>query len=92
MGKQTLLSVRITPNAKRNQLIGFKDNFWNIKIAAPAVEGKANHELIKYLSQMLDKGISCIDIQKGHNSRLKILCVDGLDMEEIVRRLLLKQC
>ncbi len=89
---QTSLNIRLTPNAKRNQVIGGIDNSsWSIKIAAPPVEGKANRELVKYLSSILDIGKSYVIIQKGQNSRCKLVLIEGLDPDEVARRLSLAQ-
>lgn len=72
------LTIRIVPNAKRSQIIGWEDGELKIKIAAPAVDGKANAALITFLAKELDVGKSKIAILKGETSRRKIVEVpDG---------------
>ncbi|MBI2447987.1 DUF167 domain-containing protein [Candidatus Microgenomates bacterium] len=75
------ISLHITPNAKRSEFIGESfdlagNKVWKIKIAAPATEGKANKELMNFLSNYLKKPKSSIRILKGANSRLKVVEVE----------------
>ena len=80
-------SVRVYPNAAKNELVGITDGVWQVKVAAPPVKGKANKELIAFLSRLLDVSKSQIDIIKGHTSRNKIVAIDGLSQEDIIKRL-----
>ncbi|MFH1077674.1 MAG: DUF167 domain-containing protein [Patescibacteria group bacterium] len=63
--------VRVIPNAKISEVAGFRDGAWAIRLAAPAVEGKANKELISLLADTLDLAPSTVDIVKGFGSRIK---------------------
>lgn len=81
-GKQARFMVQVHPNARRNSLVSFSNNILNIKIAAPPVEGKANQELVKYLSKLLDIRKSDIEIDKGLTGRTKTVIVSGIDGEE----------
>ncbi len=71
-------------------MIGFTNGVFQIRIAAPPVKGKANKELISFLGQTLGLKKSSINITKGHTSRNKIVAIDGLSPEEIMKRLTLK--
>jgi uncharacterized protein (TIGR00251 family) len=81
------LSVKVTPNANRNEIGGFRDGVLQLKIAAPPVKGKANRELISFLSDVLGVSMSSLSIVKGQTSRNKIIAVDGLSQEDIINRL-----
>jgi uncharacterized protein len=81
------ISVRVTPGAKKNSIAALKEGIWQIKVAAPPVEGKANQELIDYLSDVLGLRKSAISVLKGQTSRLKIISVAGLSSAEIESRL-----
>ena len=50
-----------------------------IKIAAPATEGKANIELVRFLSEVLDVPKSQIEIVRGLTARMKQVEVPFLD-------------
>lgn len=63
------------------------DGVWSMKIGAPPVEGKANAELVKFLSGLLKVGVSRISIEKGLNSRNKLIEVQGISEGEMLSRL-----
>ena len=72
------LTIHITPNAKKTELLGeetnlFGEKYLKIKVAAPPVEGKANKELISFLSDHFKVPKSIIRILKGETSRTKIV-------------------
>jgi uncharacterized protein len=77
------LPVRITANASRNEIVGWQCERLKIKIKAPAVEGKANQELLRFLAGWLDVRQSDIQILRGETSRTKLLSV-GID-EDVLR-------
>jgi uncharacterized protein len=67
-----LLYVKAKPNQRfdRVERVG---NEWQIRLKAPAVDGKANEHLIEYLSEILKISKSKISLKKGQTSRLKCL-------------------
>ena len=75
------------PNARQSELAGFTDGVLQVKVAAPPVKGKANRELTTFLSQVLGVSKSSLIIVKGHTSRKKVIAVDGLSQDEIIKRL-----
>ncbi len=82
-----LISVRVHPNAKKSELVGFSNRVWQVRVSAPPVKGKANTELIALLSDVLGLGKSSLSIIRGHTSRSKVITIDGLSQEEITQRL-----
>ncbi len=70
------ISVQIAPNARKNECISFQDSVLKIKIRAPAVEGKANRELIDFLAQSLGVRKNQITIDSGEHARQKRLEID----------------
>lgn len=76
--------VRVQPNAARNEVLGFKDGCLRVKIAAPPVKGKANQELLRFLSDILKVSRSDITIRKGMASRTKIITIGGLSQGQLV--------
>ena len=81
------VSVRVYPNATKDEVLGFRDGVWQVRVAAPPVKGKANKELISFLSKVLGVGKNSVSIAQGHTSRSKLIAVDGLTQEEIMKRL-----
>ncbi len=85
--KSGRLSVKVTPNAGRSEITVFTEGVLQVKIAAPPVKGKANRELIDFLGKALGVRKTSIAIVCGQTSRNKVIAVEGMSNEEIVRRL-----
>lgn len=81
--KTTKIVIQAHPGAKRNQVSRFEEDVWHLKIAAPPTEGKANRELIEFLSKILDISKSHIAIEKGLTSHRKLVAIKGLAAEKI---------
>ena len=81
------LEVKVTPGAARSEITGVTEGVLHVKIAAPPARGKANRELIDFLSVALGVNKSAVSIIKGQTSRRKLIEVEGMDREEILRRL-----
>jgi len=72
------LLVRLIPNAKQSEIVGWEGQTLKVRIAAPPVEGKANEALIKFLADACDCAPSEIEIIKGMTSKQKVLEVPQL--------------
>jgi uncharacterized protein (TIGR00251 family) len=81
------LAVHVSPGAKRNQLVGWREGALWLKIAAPAVENKANAELLAFLAELLKIPKSALSILNGQASRYKTIAVEGLTETAIKDRL-----
>ncbi len=84
------ISLRVYPSASRNELGSFTGGVLRVKVSAPPSKGKANRELITFLSRLLGVSKGSVNITKGHASRNKIVAIDGLSREEVMERLLPK--
>jgi len=80
-------SVRVHPNARKNELVGFSNGIWQVKVSASPVEGKANAAVVALLSELLGVSKSRLSVIKGHTSRNKVIAVDSLSDEEVMKRL-----
>jgi len=67
------LKIKAQPNSSKNEIVGLLDNALKIKIKAPAVEGAANKELIKFLSKSFKIAKSNISFISGQSSKIKII-------------------
>jgi uncharacterized protein (TIGR00251 family) len=68
---KVILFVKAQPNSSKNKIAGlYGDDSLKINIKAPAVEGAANKELIKFLSKTFKVSKSDILI-KGETSKRK---------------------
>jgi uncharacterized protein len=76
--KPVRIAVQGHPGAKRNEFVRFEEGVWHLKIAAAPVEGKANKELIEFLSEILDISKSRITIDKGATGHRKLIALEGI--------------
>jgi len=86
-GSKVRISLRVHPGAARSEVVGFTDGVLQVRVAAPPVKGQANRELIALLSKALAVGKSALTIVKGHTSQSKVIAIDGLSQEDIMKRL-----
>lgn len=72
------VTVRVTPGARRSEVIAVDADRLRIRLAAPPVDGKANHELSRFLGQLLGVRRSAVTVVRGERSRDKVVSVAGL--------------
>ena len=72
------LAVKVTPNARRNEIVGWEEQRLKVKIAAVPEKGEANQELIKFLAKWLLIPKSQIKLLSGEASRHKRLLIRGI--------------
>ncbi len=65
--------IKAVPNSSKNIVSGILDDALKLKIKAPAVEGAANKELVKFLSKMFKVAKSDITFVGGETSKQKRL-------------------
>lgn len=73
------LNIYVQPGAKKTMCDGLHGSHIKIRIKSPPLEGKANEELIEFLSEKLKVKKSCIGIVAGEKSRYKIVEIDGVN-------------
>lgn len=67
------LLVRIIPNAKQSEAVGWEGQTLKVRIAAPPLEGKANAELVKFMAELCDCSPSEVEIVRGLTGKHKTL-------------------
>jgi uncharacterized protein (TIGR00251 family) len=83
------LPVRVIPRASRNEIVEIlSDQTVKIRLKAPPVEGKANEELIKFLSKVLDIPKTNFEIVGGKTGRDKLISILDADGQEVNRKIL----
>ena len=75
--RRLTLTLHVQPNAKKNELAGPHGDALKVRIAAPAVDNKANAELIGFLSEVLGVPKSAVAIRHGAAGRRKMVEVAG---------------
>ncbi len=84
----TTIRVHVIPNAKIDEVVGEHGDAIKIKLRAPAVEGKANTALRRFLAEKLTIPQGAIVLEHGEKSRDKVIGIDGLSEKEVGSRLL----
>lgn len=82
------LSLKITPGAPRDEVLGELGDAVRVKLRAPPVDGKANEALIRFLAKMLGLHASALRLVAGATARRKVVEITGLALEEARRRVL----
>jgi hypothetical protein len=84
-----LLEIRLQPGAGRDQIVGERDGRLLIRVAAPALEGRANEALRRLLAKRLGVARGRVTIVRGERSRDKEVRIDGLSAADARERLLI---
>ena len=82
------LKLRIVPNAKRDEVVGEHGDAVKIKVAAPALEGKANEAVLEFVAEKLRIHRRDVTLVTGDKSRDKLIEIANLDSTEARARLL----
>jgi hypothetical protein len=77
------ISLYIQPGASKTEIIGEHNGCLKIKIKAPPVDGKANAEVIEFLSDKLGIPKRQIEFLTGDKSREKKIRIKGLSIQQI---------
>jgi hypothetical protein len=72
----TVLLVTVIPNAKRSEAVGLHDGMLRVRLAAPALEGRANDALVDWLASQLGVPKRAIELRQGASARRKRLWID----------------
>lgn len=81
------LELKVIPNAPRNEIAGWLGTALKVKVHAPALEGRANDELLAFLADHLGLPRRSVTLLRGDKSRQKVVQIDGLDLAEVKTRL-----
>jgi uncharacterized protein YggU (UPF0235/DUF167 family) len=88
----TRLPVRLTPGASVDRIDGWDSDadgrpVLKVRVRARPVEGEANAALIKLLAKALGVAKAAVVLDRGGQSRTKMLTVAGLSDDELRDRL-----
>jgi uncharacterized protein (TIGR00251 family) len=82
------VTVRLTPRASRDEIVGFDGETLRVRVTAPPVDGRANQALTRLLAKALGVGRGDVRIVSGQGARTKVVEVEGPDEAGIRRALL----
>ncbi|MEI6561615.1 MAG: DUF167 domain-containing protein [Verrucomicrobiota bacterium] len=79
------LTLQTTPNAPRSQIVGWVGERLKVKVKAPAVEGKANAELVRFLAEHFGVRPNAVTLLRGDTARLKTVRIEGIEAADVQR-------
>lgn len=82
-GGSAQILLHVQPGAKTTEIAGIHGNALKVRVAAAAIDGKANAALCAFIAKTLDTSVRNVQIQGGEKSRRKILKIAALDDETI---------
>jgi uncharacterized protein (TIGR00251 family) len=79
----TLLAVRVTPRASRDEVAGWSGDELEVRVVAPPDGGKANAAVCSAVARAIGLPKSRVSVRRGSTSRHKVLEITGLDGEAV---------
>lgn len=61
-----------------------RDGVLLVRVAAPALEGRANQSVCRLIAKRLGVPKSAVAIVRGHRSREKLIEIDGVDQATLL--------
>ena len=86
-GVSSRLQLRVSPGAACAGIVGRHGNAWKVRVTAAPEDGKANAAVVRLLADTLAVPARNVEIVSGHASRDKTVALEGIDHDEIERRL-----
>jgi hypothetical protein len=71
------LQVHVQPGVRKNQVVGEHGGSLKLKIAAPAVDNKANKCLVEFVAELCGVAQRQVCLVRGESSRQKTIAVRG---------------
>jgi uncharacterized protein (TIGR00251 family) len=70
-----LLALHVQPGARRTEVVGAHGDALKIRLAAPAVDGKANAELLRFIAAGFGVPLASVRLLRGETGRRKTVRV-----------------
>lgn len=71
------LALHVQPGAKRSAAVGLHGERLKLRIAAPAVDGRANDALVAFVAEKLGVPKVRVAVARGGRSRDKLVVISG---------------
>ncbi len=77
------LTLNVKPLRSETKLICEPDGTLTIHVAAPPIKGKANREIVRWMSKTLRTSSSNVQLVAGVHSNVKVIQITGMTEVEI---------
>ena len=85
--EQAMIAVQVQPSAGQNTLTRYEKGILYLKVAAPPQRGKANQEIVRFLSKVFNIPKGNFIIKKGIAARRKTLVIKGCAQNQFKEKL-----
>jgi uncharacterized protein (TIGR00251 family) len=72
----TVIRVKVKPQARCSSLVQMADGSWLAQVRAPAIEGKANKELVGLIAAHFHCVKAAVSIKSGASGRTKVVRIE----------------
>ena len=76
-GESLVLTLHVQPGAARTEVVGAHGDALKIRLAAAPVDGKANGELRRFLSDAFAVPLRCVTLLRGQSARRKVVRIEA---------------
>ena len=83
----TRLRIRVSPGARRTEIVGRHGDAWKVRVTEAAERGRANEAVLQLLAEGLGIARSEISLVSGLGTKDKVVELRSLDAPEAERRL-----
>ena len=87
MAPITRLRLRVTPGARRSELVGRHGDAWKLRVRGAPEQGRANAAVEQLLAELLAVPRASVEVVVGHTVRDKVVALAGIEQAEAERRL-----
>ena len=87
MPPSTRLLLRVTPGAKRSEVVGRYGEAWKVRVAAEPERGRANAAVLDLIANSHAVPRASVELLTGHTAQDKVVELAGIDQAEADRRL-----
>lgn len=82
-----VLEVAVVPRASANRVGPYANGILRVRVVRPPADGEANRAVIRLVAGALGLAPSGLELIAGTTARRKRLRLDGIDPDELERRL-----
>ena len=83
----TRVGLRVSPGARRTELVGRHGDGWKVRVAAYPEHGRANEAVLGLLAERVGLPRRALSIVSGRSAREKVVHMAGIDRAESEQRL-----
>ncbi|XP_015067868.1 UPF0235 protein At5g63440 isoform X1 [Solanum pennellii] len=82
------VAIEVEDRAQRSAITRVNADDVRVTVTAPAARGEANNELLEFMGRVLGLKLSQMTLQRGWNSKSKLLVVEDLTARQVYEKLL----